>query len=495
MAATTRCTTMACALGAVLAIVVTGAPAHADTRLDGPYAPSKVASYGGVTAWSRWFPQERVWRLVYDTNTSGRSQVVPVGGRSVPFDVDVGPGEDGGVVAVYSRCTTEPRFRASTRPLPAWATGRGCDLYRFDFRDAAETRIAGASTAANSEVLPTIWRGRLGFVRVYDGRPYVYVRAIGAQSPSRRQPGGGRGSTGLPGPMALDLVGDQLAFSWTYERSGGGVSEVRLDRVGEASHRKIVGNGWKRSLLRYVTPTLSEQYVSFGEQRMLAQDRGGTRSLGSWLWRYHVSTGALDRADAPAQLFAAVRDRRSDVAVLGTTGNGLDYHGCGSQGCLVYRVPFGDADVVRQTTKDASRCVASQLGARVRFGPGSGAAGHVEGDLRLTNASSTRCTLRGYPGVSFVGAGGRQVGVPAARSHTGKVRTVTLRPGQTSSARLQVTDVGVYGRAQCDPVVARGYRVYPPDGRSALFVPRPTRTCRSDVRVATIGPMRPPGSS
>lgn len=337
---------IAIALLAASAVSAAVAPAAgADTRLDGPYAPSKVATYGGVTVWSRYFPDQRTWRLVYDTNTSGRSDLVPVAGRSVPFDVDVGPDQGEGVVAVYSRCTTEPRFRASTRPLPAWTTGRGCDLYRYDFRQGTETRIGGASTAGNSEMLPTIWRGHLGFVRVYDERPYLYVRDIGPNTTSRRQPGGGRGSTNLPGPMALDLVGDQLAFSWTYERSGGGVSEVRLDNVG-GGHRKIVGKGWEDSLLRYVTPTLSDGYVEFGEQRMLESDGGDTRSLGSWLWRYRSSTGELDRADAPAQLFAAVRDRRSQVAVYGTTSDGLNFRGCGPRGCLIYRAPFGEPDFV-----------------------------------------------------------------------------------------------------------------------------------------------------
>ena len=137
-----------------------------------------------------------------------------------------------------------------------------------------------------------------------------------------------------------------------------------------------------------------------------------------------------------------------------------------------------------------ARCHTSQLAARVVFGPGSGTAGHLEGALVLTNRSQATCTVHGFPGVSFVGAGGRQLGAPAARTSGSAPRTVTLSAGAKAGARLRVTDVGVFDPAECRPVTARGFRVYPPDERDALYAPHRIRTCRSSRRVATIGPMQ-----
>lgn len=63
----------------------------------------------------------------------------------------------------------------------------------------------------------------------------------------------------------------------------------------------------------------------------------GTRSLGSRVWRYRLTNGELSRADAPAQLFAAVYDRRSAVTVFGTTQAFLDAQSCGAASCDVRR--------------------------------------------------------------------------------------------------------------------------------------------------------------
>lgn len=222
------------------------AHAQAPTTIAFPPSASKVATYAGVTAYSV-RGGDGLWRLTYDTNSNGRAQTVPVAPRSVPFDVDLGPSRTDfdEPVAVYSRCEQEPEIRRrSSGPLPAWTTARRCDLYRFDFRTQQEEVLDGPSTH-NTEVLPTIWGDMVGFVRIYHSRgglrgrvPYVYVREAGERS--ERQPGGGRGSTGLPGPTGLDLDGD------------------------------------------------------------------------------------LARADLPAQLFSAVRDRRSNLTIVGTAGQFFD---------------------------------------------------------------------------------------------------------------------------------------------------------------------------
>jgi hypothetical protein len=221
--------------------------AQAATLLAQEWAPSKISHFGGMTAWSRLDPETGQYRLVIH---DGQREHVPlIEPRSVPFDVDLGRDRFGDVVATYSRCQREPRLREGAPPMPAWATGEGCDIFLYSLKRGsarAETRISGASTGAASEFLPSIWRDKVAFSRVYerrDGRrgtvPYLYVRPLESSAPSERQPGGSRGATGLPGPTALDLYGRRLAFAWAYEQEGGDErSEIRLDTVG-GGHRVV----------------------------------------------------------------------------------------------------------------------------------------------------------------------------------------------------------------------------------------------------------------
>jgi hypothetical protein len=104
--------------------------------------------------------------------------------------------------------------------------------------------------------------------------------------------------------------------------------------------------------------------------------------------------------------------------------------------------------------------------------PGDGTAGAVFYQLEFSNTSQATCTLFGFPGVSAVRPNGHQVGVPASR--TGFHSLVTLLPGETGHAVLQVTDAG----AVCaHPVKAAGLRVYPPGQTVAQPVPLAIEVC------------------
>jgi hypothetical protein len=354
-----------CLAAALAAGLLLAPAATAQTTLATTTVPSKVATYGGVVAYSELDPATGMYRLMYDTNADGAAEPVPVAQRTVPFDVDLGPSRDGGVLAVYSRCQREPRVdRRSGGPHPVWTTARECDIHQYDFRAGRESLVQGPSTGATTEVLPSVWRDEIAFVRVFHRRdgnrgvyPYIYVRTLGADAPSRRQPGGARGSSGIPGPMALDLVGSRLAFSWVYEREGGGVSEARVVDV-DRSHQKIDGEGWEDSVLRYLSPHVADGRVYYGEQRAMPAGGEGpaTRSLASRIWRYRISTGELSRADAPAQLYAAIYDRRAFLTVYGTTGSFLDPRGCAPR-CELARPADGPRfEVVRLVDADWRRC-------------------------------------------------------------------------------------------------------------------------------------------
>lgn len=119
----------------------------------------------------------------------------------------------------------------------------------------------------------------------------------------------------------------------------------------------------------------------------------------------------------------------------------------------------------------AGACASAAL--KAALGPPSGAAGSSYVPIRFTNVSAARCTLFGYPGVSFVtGPSGREVGNPADRIPlpAGPAHRVTLAPGGAANAVLQVADAGNYPASRCQPASAAYLRVFPPGQTAALQV-------------------------
>jgi hypothetical protein len=193
----------------LLLTLVLAAPAAAQERLITHVdAPTPIAAYQDVIAWSVRNPVTGRWSLM--TNRGP----VRVPTRGAPFDVDLGPGVREEVVAVYSRCERE------TGGLGVYATlveqWRGCDLYRATLT-GQETRIASASSGTADETWPSIWRDRVGFARRYDrrlGAPYLYVNDGGR---SKRVPGGTQRRSR---PSGVELYGRRLGFSWAYQGRG-----------------------------------------------------------------------------------------------------------------------------------------------------------------------------------------------------------------------------------------------------------------------------------
>src|SRR5438309_2387332 len=91
------------------------------------------------------------------------------------------------------------------------------------------------------------------------------------------------------------------------------------------------------------------------------------------------------------------------------------------------------------TTSPPGRCTTSILS--VHLGAADGAAGSTYEPLVFTNKGSATCTLNGYPGVSFVApTSGKQVGAAASRNPQHAAELVTLAPGATASALLQIAN-------------------------------------------------------
>lgn len=308
--------------------------------------PSSVDAYRDVVVWSeREDPpgaEAPSYHLVALIDGSARR--LPVAPRSVPFDVDLGPGADWRTVAVYSRCAQEPQppyalGDAPSAPYPAYTSGRGCDLYRFDFETARERKIEGASTDQASEVLPSIWRDRIAFARVYEQRsgsrgvlPYLYTRDLDG-GPSEREPGGARGATGLPGPTSLDLYGRRLAFVWNH-RTGetGGVTELRVNTLGGG--RRVLSSArhdGTDSYATFLSPQGVHGRIVYGYQRVHVEyesfaipQPGGShtdavritgKSVASLLLRYRITNGDREALTAPGQLAGVSTTAREGLFV------------------------------------------------------------------------------------------------------------------------------------------------------------------------------------
>ena len=123
-------------------------------------------------------------------------------------------------------------------------------------------------------------------------------------------------------------------------------------------------------------------------------------------------------------------------------------------------------------------CAAGDL--KVTLGQGNGAAGSVYVPIVFTNTSDHSCSIAAYPGVSYVGANGQQLGDPADRV-PGSVTTVVLTPGQQASAALQQVHVENFDPSQCQPTQAKDLRVYPPNDKGSILVPVDAKACSNSL--------------
>lgn len=134
-------------------------------------------------------------------------------------------------------------------------------------------------------------------------------------------------------------------------------------------------------------------------------------------------------------------------------------------------------------------CQASNLTASTDSS-GGGAAGSINMQLVLTNSGSTRCMLRGFPGVSLTAdANGEPIGAPATRDESTPAADVVLAPGAAGTAPLRYTQAGNF--QDCTLTPAAGYRIYPPEDKASLFIPQPTDACgNAAVTLLSVGALR-----
>jgi len=144
---------------------------------------------------------------------------------------------------------------------------------------------------------------------------------------------------------------------------------------------------------------------------------------------------------------------------------------------MLATVAFAGATLASAASRSLPACASSGLVVWLNTESGGAAAGSTYYKLEFTNLSGRTCTLRGYPGVSAVDLGGLQLGSPAGRNPMRPVRTITLSPGASADAVLQIADAYNYPPATCHRKLAAGLRVYPPNQTQAKPVPFPFVAC------------------
>ena len=135
-------------------------------------------------------------------------------------------------------------------------------------------------------------------------------------------------------------------------------------------------------------------------------------------------------------------------------------------------------------------CATSAL--QIKLGASDGYAGGVYQTIDFTNTSGSPCTLSGYPGVSLVtGPPYKQLGVPAKRSTSTSAQVVTLAPGATANAVVQIVDALNFPSPSCEPAKAAALKVYPPNQFTAVYLPDTSYGCGKSVQIMYIAPIRP----
>ena len=139
-------------------------------------------------------------------------------------------------------------------------------------------------------------------------------------------------------------------------------------------------------------------------------------------------------------------------------------------------------------------CPTSSL--QLKQGVSQGYAGGVYEVIDFTNTSGSTCTLYGYPGVSLVsGPPYMQIGLAAKRSTSTPRKLVTLAPGGTAHALLQIVDALNYPTASCGPAKATALRIYPPNQTVPVYLPNTSNGCAKPVQIMYIGAVQPGSGS
>lgn len=236
---------------------------------------TEVKAYAGVAIYSMW--DGSAYRLVA-SRAAATPQILPVPPQDKPFDADIGPDERGRATVALSRCG-----RAAS----------DCGLYVLRLGSRRLVKLRSTDDARLPETRPTVWRGRVAWLRGSPGGRRVYVRRL-------RDPRSVRSMAlmGVPAHASvkeIELYGRHLAISTVTDREDAGICGQKEVRLVDLSSRRVrlVGsqlcglNGQSWIGLSFAAGSL---YVA----RFCAGSPGACESFGAY--RYALRTGAYQLA-------------------------------------------------------------------------------------------------------------------------------------------------------------------------------------------------------
>jgi hypothetical protein len=183
-----------------------------------------------------------------------------------------------------------------------------------------------------------------------------------------------------------------------------------------------------------------------------------------------IAAGSSASASAGASATAAGGVAATNVAAGTTSGSGSG-SGSGSNSGL-------------------STCLPRYLNASTANEQGAAGSDYV--DIVFKNLNNQACTLSGYPGVSF-GAGTpvAQVGQPASRNAAVSPSTVTLQPGGSAYAVLQIGDAANYPSSTCQPTATTYLQVIAPNTTNTLYAAFNSTACKGNVVTLHVEAVQP----
>jgi len=138
-------------------------------------------------------------------------------------------------------------------------------------------------------------------------------------------------------------------------------------------------------------------------------------------------------------------------------------------------------------TTTVTSCQSADL--KLSLGPTDGAAGTTYQEVVFTNTGDSSCTLHGFPGVSYVDAGGAIIGKPTTEDPGARITVVLAVHGQAHSL-LRQPDAGNFPASRCHLTTTDRLQVYPPGETHQLFVTDRTQVCATGLGRGGIGPVR-----
>lgn len=283
-----------CALAAATAALTAAPPAGAETTLAVPLVETRVKAHAGHLLYST-FERAGAYRLTVRA-PDGAVRTLPTPPQPGPFDADIGSDSAGRPQVIYTRCG-RTRFQGTS------VQRSDCDLYVFSLvRPGGERPVRNANTTDASEETPTLWKGRVAFSRVYDGRelPLVYTKELVAprSRPSARLSGIPARRNGRPTFDAevfeTELYGRNLGLSVGFTERGprefqSREREVRLSFVEGGAPRQVAATGVGEGGQSWVGVSFADGRMGFALSCL--GDPGGCVGR-SGIYRYSISGGA-----------------------------------------------------------------------------------------------------------------------------------------------------------------------------------------------------------